>query len=67
MHFTLRSIFWLTGCLAFFISPIADNLTTALLKCTVVMKVGGDNKRFIAISCVNIVVCANAGGAFIAN
>jgi len=61
---SLKSIFWLTGCLAFFISPVADNLTTALLMCAVVMKVGGDNKRFIAISCVNIVVCANAGGAF---
>ena len=39
--FTLRNIFWLTGILAFFISPIADNLTTALLMCAIVMKVGG--------------------------
>lgn len=61
---SLKAIFWLSGGLAFFISPIADNLTTALLMCAVVMKVGATNKRFIAISCVNIVVCANAGGAF---
>tara|TARA_R110001583_G_scaffold81253_2_gene216995 strand:+ start:24849 stop:26288 length:1440 start_codon:yes stop_codon:yes gene_type:complete len=61
---SLKAIFWLSGVLAFFISPIADNLTTALLMCAVVMKVGGSNKRFIAISCINIVVCANAGGAF---
>jgi len=61
---SLKSIFWLTGGLAFFISPIADNLTTALLMCAVVMKVGQENKRFIAIACINIVVCANAGGAF---
>lgn len=61
---TLRSIFWLTGVLAFFISPIADNLTTALLMCAIVTKVGEGNKKFIAICCVNIVVGANAGGAF---
>ncbi|WP_415231105.1 sodium:proton antiporter NhaD [Psychromonas sp.] len=62
--FTLRLIFWLTGILAFFISPIADNLTTALLMCAIVMKVGGSNSKFIALSCINIVVAANAGGAF---
>ncbi|MFA0698212.1 sodium:proton antiporter NhaD, partial [Vibrio sp. 10N.222.49.C9] len=39
--FNLRSLFWITGILSFFISPIADNLTTALLMCAVVMKVGG--------------------------
>ena len=62
--FSLRKIFWITGLLAFFISPIADNLTTALLMGAVVMAVGGSNKRFIALSCINIVVAANAGGAF---
>lgn len=60
----LRSLFWLTGILAFFISPIADNLTTALLLCTVVLKLGGDDKKFINLACINIVVAANAGGAF---
>lgn len=62
--FDFRTLFWLTGVLAFFISPIADNLTTALLMCAVVMKVGGDNTRFINLACINIVVAANAGGAF---
>ena len=62
--FTLRLIFWLTGFLAFFISPIADNLTTALLMCAIVMKVGGKNTKFITLACINIVVAANAGGAF---
>ncbi|OUR71611.1 sodium:proton antiporter [Methylophaga sp. 41_12_T18] len=62
--FSLRSIFWLTGLLAFFISPIADNLTTALLMATVAMAVGGSNHKFVAIACINIVVAANAGGAF---
>ena len=62
--FGFRQLFWLTGFLAFFLSPIADNLTTALLMCAVVLAVGGDNKRFISVSCINIVVAANAGGAF---
>ncbi|MDC9724969.1 MAG: sodium:proton antiporter NhaD [Gammaproteobacteria bacterium] len=62
--FTLRTIFWLTGVLAFFISPIADNLTTALLMATVAMAVGGTNYKFVSIACINIVVAANAGGAF---
>ena len=62
--FSLKTIFWLTGLLAFVISPIADNLTTALLMATVAMAVGGDNTKFVAIACINIVVAANAGGAF---
>ena len=62
--FNYKSLFWLTGVLAFFISPIADNLTTALLMCAVVMKVAGDNPKFINLACINIVVAANAGGAF---
>ncbi len=62
--FSLRTIFWLTGLLAFVISPIADNLTTALLMGAVAMAVGGDNKKFVALACINIVVAANAGGAF---
>jgi PAS domain S-box-containing protein len=62
--FSLRTIFWVTGALAFLISPIADNLTTALLMGAVVMAVGGDNKKFVALACINVVVGANAGGAF---
>jgi len=62
--FNFKQLFWLTGVLAFFISPVADNLTTALLMCAVVLAVGGDNIRFVSIACINIVVAANAGGAF---
>ena len=62
--FSLRSMFWITGFLAFFISPIADNLTTALLLGAVVLAVGGDNKQFVSLAFINIVVAANAGGAF---
>ncbi len=62
--FSLRTVFWTTGLLAFIISPIADNLTTALVMGAVVVTVGGTRMRFIAASCANVVVAANAGGAF---
>lgn len=62
--FGYRKLFWITGALAFFISPVADNLTTALIMCAVVMAVGRDSPTFVSLSCINIVVGANAGGAF---
>lgn len=62
--FSYRMLFWMTGILAFIISPIADNLTTALIMCAVILAVGKDQPQFIAVGCVNIVVAANAGGAF---
>ena len=62
--YSYKTLFWITGFMAFFLSPIADNLTTALTMCAVVMAVGVGNKNFVSISCVNIVVAANAGGAF---
>jgi len=63
-NFTYKKLFWITGFISFFLSPIADNLTTALTMCSVVLAVGKGNKNFTSISCVNIVVAANAGGAF---
>ncbi|MCW8920367.1 MAG: sodium:proton antiporter NhaD [Sedimenticola sp.] len=62
--FGFRQLFWITGVLAFFISPVADNLTTALLMCAVVLAVGGSNNKFVLLACINIVIAANAGGAF---
>ena len=62
--FSYRQLFWITGIISFFLSPIIDNLTTALVMCAVVLAVGQKNKRFISLACVNIVVAANAGGAF---
>ena len=62
--YSYNTLFWVTGVITFFLSPIADNLTTALVMCAVVMAVGGKNKNFVSIGCVNIVVAANAGGAF---
>ena len=62
--FSLRAVYWATGTLAFCISPIADNLTTALLMGAVAIAVGQGNVKFLAAACTNIVIAANAGGAF---
>ena len=62
--FSLRGVFWITGLLAFCLSPIADNLTTALVMGTVVLAVARDNAKFVCVAAINIVVAANAGGAF---
>jgi NhaD family Na+/H+ antiporter len=63
-RFSYRKLFWVTGILAFFLSPVIDNLTTALVMCAVLLAVGKESPKFVAIGCVNIVVAANAGGAF---
>jgi Na+/H+ antiporter NhaD/arsenite permease-like protein len=62
--FGLRAVFWTTGALAFVISPFADNMTTALLMGAVATAVGRGNPLFIGAACTNIVIAANAGGAF---
>ncbi|WP_041641769.1 sodium:proton antiporter NhaD [Magnetococcus marinus] len=62
--YTYRQMFWMTGLLAFFISPVADNLTTALLMCAVILAVGRTKPNFVGIACINVVIAANAGGAF---
>ncbi len=62
--FSYRKLFWITGFIAFFLSPIADNLTTALLMGAVVLSVGSGSRVFVTLGCINIVVAANAGGAF---
>ena len=59
-----RQLFVITGVITFFLSPIADNLTTALVMCSVLLACGNGNIKFLSIGCVNIVVAANAGGAF---
>ena len=63
-QFSYRQLFWITGILSFFLSPLADNLTTALVMCAVVLSVGASSPKFVGIACINVVVAANAGGAF---
>ena len=64
MGLSYRQLFWLTGILAFFLSSMLDNLTTALIMGAVVLAVGKHSPRFVALACISLVVAANAGGAF---
>jgi len=63
-QFSYKQLFWVTGIITFFLSAVADNLTSALLVGAVVLAVGKGNDKFVAIGLVNLVVAANAGGAF---
>ena len=63
-NLSYRNLFWLTGTLAFFLSGVLDNLTTALIMGAVALAIGSKSTKFIAVSCISIVVAANAGGAF---
>ena len=63
-EFGYRKLFIITGVITFFLSAVADNLTAALLVGAVVLAVGSDNEKFISIGFVNLVIAANAGGAF---
>lgn len=62
--YSYKKLFWLTGTLAFFISPVADNLTTALILSTVLITIEKKNPNFLVPGAINIVVGANAGGAW---
>jgi Na+/H+ antiporter NhaD/arsenite permease-like protein len=59
-----RQLFLLTGALAFCLAGLLDNLTTALVMGAVVIAIGKESPKFVAIGCVSVVVAANAGGAF---
>ncbi len=63
-QFGYKQLFWITGVITFFLSAVADNLTSALLVGAVVLAVGANNEKFVSIGFVNLVVAANAGGAF---
>jgi Na+/H+ antiporter NhaD/arsenite permease-like protein len=62
--YSRRALFWITGAMAFTLSPVLDNLTTALVLGAVAIALGQGDKRYISMCCINIVVAANAGGAF---
>ncbi|MGZ4958795.1 MAG: sodium:proton antiporter NhaD [Methylomonas sp.] len=62
--FSYRKLFWITGAMSFFMSSICNNLTTALLMGAVILAMGKDNRRFVTLACINVVVATNAGGSF---
>ncbi|HFL8824376.1 MAG TPA: sodium:proton antiporter NhaD [Candidatus Azoamicus sp. OHIO1] len=61
---TYKQIYFITGIIAFFVSPIADNLTTSLIFCSIIISLGKNNEKFINLGCINIIIAANAGGVF---
>lgn len=63
-HLSYRQLFWITGFMVFFISCVVNGLTAGLLIGAVVVAVGKNNPRFVAIACLNIVIATNAGGTF---
>ena len=62
--FSYRKLFWITGIMSFFLSSVCNNLTTALLMGAVIQAMGKDNKGFVTLACINVVVATNAGGSF---
>ncbi|MCQ8180677.1 sodium:proton antiporter NhaD [Methylomonas sp. SURF-1] len=62
--FSYRKLFWITGFMSFFMSSVCNNLTTALLMGAVIMAMGKDNRRFVTLASINVVVATNAGGSF---
>jgi Na+/H+ antiporter NhaD/arsenite permease-like protein len=63
-QFSYRQLFWITGLIAFLLSTIISGLAVSLLMGAVVATMGKNNSKFVALSCVNIVVATNAGGSF---
>jgi Na+/H+ antiporter NhaD/arsenite permease-like protein len=61
---TWKRLYWTAGAAAFALSPVLDNLTTAMVVGTLVMTLAGQERRIVSAACISIVVAANAGGAF---
>ncbi|MBI3755307.1 MAG: sodium:proton antiporter NhaD [Deltaproteobacteria bacterium] len=61
--FGYKTLFCVTGIITFFLSAVADNLTSALLMATVMSAVSS-NRAFIIPSFISIIIAANAGGAW---
>lgn len=62
--FSYRQLYWITGGIAFALSPLLDNMTTALVLGAVALAVAREAPRVVALCCISIVVAANASGAF---
>ncbi len=56
-------LFWLTGILALFISPVADNLTTSLIVSTALLTIDRHNTTFLFSGLINISQTANEDDA----
>ena len=64
MGLSYRKLFWLLGLVTFVLSIVLANMTTALAMGAVALGLGRGNAKFLTLTCINIVVASNAGGAF---
>lgn len=58
-----KKLLWIIGVLAFFLSAVLDNLTTAIVMISLVRKIIADKKDRLLFAGA-IIICANAGGAW---
>jgi len=61
---SFRHLFWILGAVTFCLSIVLANMTTALVVGAVALGLGRGNAKFLTLTCINIVVASNAGGAF---
>jgi Na+/H+ antiporter NhaD/arsenite permease-like protein len=64
IHLSTRMIFWITGLAAFFLSPLLDNLTTALLMGQILLAFAPNHPGLISVGMINLVIASNSGGVF---
>lgn len=62
--YSYKTLYWTIGITTFILTPLLDNLSTILVMGTVVFALGRNNPRFVTLSCISVVVAANAGGVF---
>jgi len=59
---SLRNAYWTTGACAFALAPLIGDLPTSMLMTGMVLAIGNEDRRFVSLACINVVVAANAGG-----
>ena len=59
---SVRAQYWLIGVTAFSIAPLIGELATAAVMTAMVLAMGGGDRRFVGVCCINVVVAANTGG-----
>ena len=64
LNMGFKSLFWITGVIAFLLSTMVNGLTTGLLVGAVAIAVGKQSAKFVSLAAINIVVACNAGGSF---
>src|SRR6185295_10490458 len=59
---SLRIAYWTTGATAFTLAPLIGDLPTSMLMTSMVLAIGNEDRRFVSLACINVVIAANAGG-----